>query len=150
MLRRQIITALLGAAAMALSFGNAQAQDWKEPFPVKGKVTVVDFGAEWCASCPEMVKVMKDMQKEYGDRAAFVIIDIDKYKGIEDKYMIETMPSQMFYDAFGEPIWIHQGYIEPAELRERVDILIEGSKKFAAEKAAQAKAGGKTASAEQK
>ena len=82
-----------------------------------------------------MVQVMKDMQKEYGDRAAFVIIDVDKYQGIEDKYMIETMPSQMFYDAFGEPIWIHKGYISPEEMRERVDLLIEGSKKFAAEKA---------------
>lgn len=136
MLRRQILTAVLGAAAMSLTFGSVQAAEkWVEPFPVKDKVTVVDFGAEWCASCPEMVQVMKDMQKEYGDRAAFVIIDVDKYQGIEDKYMIETMPSQMFYDAFGEPIWIHKGYLAPEELRERVDLLIEGSKKFAAEKA---------------
>lgn len=126
MIRRQFIGALIGAAALALSMGSASAADWKEPFPVKGKVTVVDFGAEWCASCPEMAQLMKEMQKEYGERAAFVVIDIDKYPGIDDKYMIETMPTQMFYDAKGEPIWIHKGALDKETLRERVDILIAG------------------------
>lgn len=127
MFRRQFVAAVLGSALIALSAGACAAQkDWKEPFPVKGKVTVVDFGAPWCAGCPETEKVMKDLQKEYGDKAAFIVINVDEYQGIEDKYLIEMMPSQMFYDKTGEPIWIHKGAIDHDTLRERVNILLEG------------------------
>ena len=126
MFRRQFVAAVLGSALIALSAGAAAAEQKKEPFPGAGKVTVVDFGAPWCAGCPETEQVMRDLQKEYGDKVAFVIINVDEYRGIEDKYLIETMPSQMFYDKTGEPIWIHKGQIDHDTLRERVNILLEG------------------------
>ena len=96
------------------------------PFPVKGKVTVVDFGAPWCASCPEMAKLMEEMHKEYGDRAAFIVINIDEWNGIENDYLIEEMPAQIFYDASGEPIWQHRGPVDAETMRERVNILLKG------------------------
>ena len=57
MFRREIICAA-ASAALLLSTGFAHAAgtaensnyDPKYPFPVPGKVTVVDFGATWCAS----------------------------------------------------------------------------------------------------
>ena len=76
--------ALPGASLLAAeAAADAPAPKKKDkdkdlPFPVKGKVTVVDFGAPWCASCPEMAKLMEEMQKEYGDRAAFIVINIDE------------------------------------------------------------------------
>lgn len=95
----------------------------KEPFPVKDKVTVVDFGASWCASCPEMAQRMKDLEKRYGHLAAFVTIDIDDYYDIEKKWLIEQMPSQIFFDRRGEPIWQHTGEATEEEIMERVDAL---------------------------
>lgn len=136
MFRRQMIGALASAALLAGLSANVFAADWVEPFPVKGKVTVVDFGAEWCASCPEMEALMKKLQKDYGDRAAFVTVDIDKYPGIDDKYLITSMPTQMFYDVHGEPIWVHTGALDEATLRERADILIDAAEKEKAEAAA--------------
>ena len=69
MLRRQFIAAMAGAVLFAGALSPAHADKaLEEPFPVKGKVTVVDFGAEWCESCPEMIKLMEEMQKR-GQRA---------------------------------------------------------------------------------
>ena len=99
------------------------------PFPVKDKVTVVDFGAPWCASCPEMERLMRQMQEEYGDRAAFVTINVDEWQGIEEIYLIEQMPSQIFYDKTGEPIWMHTGDVDADEMRSRVNTLLAGPKK---------------------
>lgn len=130
MFRRQVVTLVASVLALgSMAFGVQAAEKMKEPFPVPGKVTVADFGADWCAGCPEMAKLMVEMQKEYGDRAAFVVVDIDKYQGIENKYLIEQLPSQLFFDAKGEPIWIHTGALTKEELRERVDILLAGPQK---------------------
>ncbi len=78
-----------------------------------------------------MTEIFSELQEEYGDKAAFVVIDIDKYQGIEDKYLIEQMPSQMFFDASGEPIWIHCGALDKDQLRECVEILRSGSNQSA-------------------
>lgn len=130
MFRRQLIAAAGCAAALSLGLsGAAFAEDWVEPFPVKGKPTIVDFGAEWCASCPEMAQLMNAMQKEYGEKVAFITIDIDKYRGIENKYLIEEMPSQIFYDHTGEPVWFHRGGVDADALRERADILLEAQQR---------------------
>ena len=80
-----------------------------------------------------MEALMKKLQKDYGDRAAFVTVDIDKYPGIDDKYLITSMPTQMFYDVHGEPIWVHTGSLDEATLRERADILINAAEKEKAE-----------------
>lgn len=129
MKRRQLL-ALFSAATL---LSSAHAEEKPEPFPIPGKVTVVDFGASWCAGCPEMAQRMRKMQKEFGDRAAFVVVDIDDFPGIEKKYLIERMPHQRFYDASGEPIWAHNGDIDADELRDRVNFLIDYSQKKAAE-----------------
>lgn len=121
--RREILALLFLGSFLCCAY----AQEKPEPFPVQGKVTVVDFGASWCAGCPEMSQRMSDMQKEFGQRAAFVVIDIDEFPGIEKKYLIERMPHQRFYDASGEPIWAHNGDIEVEELRDRVNFLIDYS-----------------------
>lgn len=122
MKRRTCLSLLMGAPWLWTVTAAHAAK--VEPFPVKGKVTVVDFGAKWCASCPEMEALMKQMQKEYGQKAAFVTIDIDEYPGIDDKYLIESMPTQIFYDAAGEPIWKHTGSVSAEQMRERVNILL--------------------------
>ena len=70
-----------------------------------------------------MAKLMEEMQKEYGDRAAFIVINIDEWNGIENDYLIEEMPAQIFYDASGEPIWQHRGPVDAETMRERVNIL---------------------------
>lgn len=116
--------ALTGTMAMAAADGMPPlATGDNEPFPVPGYVTVVDFGAEWCATCPEMVQVFKDLQKKYGHLAKFVIIDIDDYQDIEKKYVLEQLPSQIFFDKTGEPIWEHVGVATAEQILERVDFL---------------------------
>lgn len=125
-MNRRKAAALLGIL-WALGLMTAPAfSSPQEPFPVPGRVTVVDFGASWCASCPEMEALMKKLQEAYGDRAAFVTVDIDRYRGIEDKYLIEQLPAQLFYSDKGELIWQHAGPLEEAVLKERVDRLLSG------------------------
>ena len=136
LMKKGALALMMGVMGMSVALANApatapktdatkvtQPAQQKEPFPVKGKVTVVDFGASWCASCPEMAKLFKTLDKKYGKIAAFVTIDIDDYDEIEKKYLIETLPTQIFYDKTGEPIWEHHGSATEEQIMQRVDVL---------------------------
>lgn len=129
MKRRQVVQA---GVAFSLSMSAASAllakDPWGEdPLPVKGKVTVAEFGAKWCAGCPEMEKIFNKVKGYYGDRVAMVYVDLDIYKGIEDKYLIDQMPAQRFFDIHGEPIWHHNGALSEEELKERIEILLNAA-----------------------
>ncbi len=113
------VAQLLAADAVA---GGAK---WTDPFPVKGKVTVAEFGAKWCAGCPEMEAIFNKVKAYYGDRVAMVYVDIDQYPGIEDKYLVAQLPGQRFFDIHGEPIWHHNGALTEEELKERIEILLK-------------------------
>lgn len=141
MFRRKLLGAFVCAAGLlSVATASQAVVPREEPFPVKDKVTVVDFGASWCATCPESVALMKKMQKVYGDKVAFVVIDIDEYPDIDVKYMVESMPQQLFYDMHGEPIWQHNGNITEEALRERVDILLKHAEEDKAKAAGKAAA----------
>ncbi len=127
MKRRDMLKAGLVAGAALSTSGRllAKAYNWEDPFPVKGKVTVAEFGAKWCAGCPEMEVIFNKVKDYYGDRVAMVYVDMDKYQGIEEKYLIDRMPSQRFFDVHGEPIWHHNGPLSEEELKERIEILLK-------------------------
>ncbi len=126
MKRRDVVKAAMVLAATSTASGQllAKAYNWEDPFPIKGKVTVAEFGAKWCAGCPEMEAIFNKVKDYYGDRVAMVYVDIDKYQGIEDKYLIDRMPSQRFFDIHGEPIWHHNGALSEEELKERIEMLL--------------------------
>ena len=74
-----------------------------------------------------MEKIFNKVKGYYGDRVAMVYVDLDIYKGIEDKYLIDQMPAQRFFDIHGEPIWHHNGALSEEELKERIEILLNAA-----------------------
>ncbi len=106
--------------------GAAFAEYGALPFPVKDMPTVVDFGAEWCAACPEMARRMSILETECQGRAAFVVINIDDYPGIETLGLFEVVPTQLFYDRAGKLAWSHRGTLPLEEARRRIETLVAG------------------------
>lgn len=48
-------------------------------FPVKGKVTVIDFWATWCGPCRRIIPGLVELQKKHGD--ALQVVGLTKYYG---------------------------------------------------------------------
>lgn len=40
-----------------------------------GKPTIIDFYADWCASCKEMAPSMRSVETQYKDRINFISVD---------------------------------------------------------------------------
>ena len=83
-----------------------------------GKPTVAEFGANACASCREMKPVLEALRRENGDRIAVVEVDLiaQRAGGYIQRYGIQLMPTQVFFDASGREIGRHMGTISGAEI----------------------------------
>ena len=56
---------------------------------------VIDFYAPWCGPCKGLKPVIDALAKEYGDKVAFVKIDIDQHKGLAGG--IRSIPTLHLY-----------------------------------------------------
>ena len=89
-----------------------------------GKPTVVEFGANACASCREMKPVLEALRREHGER--FTVVEVDliaqrKQAGYIQRYRIQLMPTQVFFDASGRETGRHMGTISGAEILARLE-----------------------------
>ncbi|MDP1647316.1 MAG: thioredoxin family protein [Rubrivivax sp.] len=87
-----------------------------------GKPTVAEFGANACASCREMKPVLEALRREHGERIAVVEVDLiaQRAGGYIQRYGVQLMPTQVFFDASGREIGRHMGTISGAEILARL------------------------------
>jgi thioredoxin 1 len=88
-----------------------------------GKPTVAEFGANACAGCREMKPVLETLRREHGARIAVVDVDLIKQKeaGYVQRYRIQLMPTQVFFDAQGRETGRHMGPISAEEILARLN-----------------------------
>jgi thioredoxin 1 len=80
--------------------------------PVKGTVTMVDFGAPFCAPCKAMAPFLEKLEKEYKGRAAIVVLDVGKAPDVCERYGIIELPTQIFYNKEGKETLRHTGFMK--------------------------------------
>ena len=106
---------LSGCVVLLAAAGSFAAEGVPEA-PVPGKVTMVDIGAKKCIPCKMMAPIMEELEKEYEDKAAIVFIDVWENPGAGDKYGIQLIPTQIFYNAQGKEMSRHEGFMKKADI----------------------------------
>ena len=103
----------LGAAWLLSSLNTVFAEPAGFPeIPVKGTVTMVDFGAPFCAPCKAMAPFPEKLEKEYKGRAAIVVLDVGKAPDVCERYGITELPTQIFYNKEGKETLRHTGFMK--------------------------------------
>ncbi len=87
-----------------------------------GKPTVVEFGANACASCREMKPVLDALQRDHGERISVLTIDIVKARAYIARYKVQLMPTQVFFDAKGREIGRNMGTVSGSEILARLGV----------------------------
>lgn len=88
--------------------------------PVKGMVTMIDFGADTCIPCKMMKPILQELHAEYKGKAAIVYVDIRGKSDIVRKHRLRGIPTQVFFDESGEEVFRHIGYMDKASIEKRL------------------------------
>lgn len=79
---------------------------------------LLDLGAKKCIPCKKMAPILEQMEKEYKGILDVEFIDVWQPKNKEKamKHRIQTIPTQIFFDADGKELWRHIGFISKEDL----------------------------------
>lgn len=104
--------ATLLAAAAVVSVAPAQSP------AAKALPKLLDLGATQCIPCKMMAPILEEMKKEYAGRMEIEFIDVWQKENAEKarKYGVESIPTQIFFDAAGKELWRHTGFISKEDI----------------------------------
>lgn len=71
---------------------------------------LLDLGATKCVPCKMMVPVLDELTKEYKGKLKVEFIDVWKDRPAAQKYRVQSIPTQIFFDAKGKEVYRHVGY----------------------------------------
>jgi thioredoxin 1 len=107
------------AVAFAMTAGNAANKKViKKPVQpaVKQLPKLLDLGATKCIPCKMMAPILEELAKEYKGRLEIEFIDVWKDQKAAEKYKIQSIPTQIFYDAKGKEFFRHVGFFPKEDI----------------------------------
>lgn len=115
------------AVATPPALGQAAYADEVQAMLRLGKPTVIEFGANACATCRDMKPVLAALRREHGERISVIDVDIIKQREYISRYRIQLMPTQVFFDAQGREIGRNLGKISAGDVLAKLGVAPGGS-----------------------
>jgi thioredoxin 1 len=77
---------------------------------------LLDLGAGKCIPCKMMKPILDDLKQNYSQAFITEFIDVWENREAGKPYGIETIPTQIFYDAEGKELFRHQGFYSKEDI----------------------------------
>ncbi|MBU5638674.1 thioredoxin family protein [Geomonas sp. Red69] len=88
-----------------------------------GKPTVIDLGARTCIPCKKMAPILEDLAAKYRGKASVLFIDVHADNAAAERFKVQMIPTQVFFDAKGREVKRHVGALEKADLVRELNAL---------------------------
>ncbi len=77
---------------------------------------LLDLGADKCIPCKMMAPILEELKQEYAGSLEVVFIDVWQDTKVGAKYGIQSIPTQIFYDASGKEVFRHEGFFSKEDI----------------------------------
>ena len=115
-----IIIALIVAVATVLYVKNNAAKPENEIIHTaeagKKIPRLLDLGAGKCMACKAMEPVLENLRKEYKEQFRVDFIDVWEDPKEAEKYKVQSIPTQIFFDADGKELFRHTGFMSKEDI----------------------------------
>lgn len=81
-----------------------------------GKPVVIDLGARTCIPCKKMAPILEGMAAEFKGKASVLFIDVHADKAAAERFMVQMIPTQIFFNAQGKEVKRHIGFMDKPDL----------------------------------
>jgi len=110
------IVALVMAFGMVAGYAaNNNAKKPAKP-AAKQLPKLLDLGATMCIPCKMMVPILDGLAKDYKGQLDVQFIDITKNPSAGSKHKVQTIPTQIIFDAKGKEVFRHIGYFPKEDI----------------------------------
>ena len=86
--------------------GGQAATQQSQPLP-----RLVDLGAGKCIPCKMMAPILEQLRHEYDGKLQVDVYDVWEKPHYTKQYGVRVIPTQVFYDAAGQELWRHEGFM---------------------------------------
>ncbi|MBI4763276.1 MAG: thioredoxin fold domain-containing protein [Deltaproteobacteria bacterium] len=90
---------------------------------LSGKPTLVEFGAPGCPPCDMMKPVLANLKKKFSKKLNVLFVHVGKEQFLGNRFGIQVIPVQVFFDKKGLEVFRHTGFFSQAEIENKMTQL---------------------------
>ena len=114
-----VVGVLVVGAVMALTGKNQQrcgclpfgtGSTTSEGVSQSTRPRLLDLGATTCIPCKKMIPVLEELRTAYEGRLDVEFVDVWRLPGVANQYGVQSIPTQIFFDASGKELYRHEGF----------------------------------------
>ncbi len=92
-----------------------------EPTPVENEATgplpqLMDLGSTTCEPCKLMAPILEELKAEYAGIFKVQFLDVNTNPILNEEFDIRVIPTQIFYDAEGNELFRHEGFMSKEDI----------------------------------
>lgn len=85
-----------------------------------GRPSLIDFGSTGCVPCDMMAPVLDRLKEKYKDKLNVLFIHVGEEQILTNRYGIQSIPVQVFFDKTGKEVFRHVGFFSQEEIEEKL------------------------------
>ncbi len=111
-----VISVCFLAGAAILAGKNNESADTTVAPADNNLPRLLDLGSQSCTPCQMMVPELDAVSREYAGVVNVEFIDVNVNPNAAQSYGIRLIPTQIFYDAEGNELFRHEGYMSREDM----------------------------------